>query len=195
MKRITHFGLVLVVALLTGCASTGHYFADRGRDAADVFSLAVGKGMGAKLRAGPVTVPPLLLEYTAAGLRGGELCRQDLTGIETNYHTLGTTDGGMVTFIGERFDLTTLDRGKNFVASSRVGEDTYIPFITTLDSESSIAYYGEVEAVVAIWYSVRVGFNVLELLDFVLGWTTLDIFNDDIGRKDKESNHEIHGTQ
>jgi hypothetical protein len=32
--------------------------------------------------------------------------------------------------------------------------------------------------------NVRCGFNPGELLDFILGWTTIDIFKDDIaGRK------------
>ena len=192
MRRASQLVLLLLAMLLAGCASTRSYFADRGRDAADVFSLSVGKGMGAKVRAGPVTLP-LLVEYTAAGLRGGEICSQDLSGVETNYHNLGTTDGGMGPLAFERFDLAQQDRGKNFAASSR-GGDTYTPFITRLESESSAAYYGEVEAVVAVWYSVRVGFNVLELLDFVVGWTTLDMFHDDIGTKNGKSNQALHGT-
>ena len=34
---------------------------------------------------------------------------------------------------------------------------------------------------IILFAGVRLEINLGELLDFVLGWTTLDIFNDDIG--------------
>lgn len=181
MKPTLQLLAVFLTAILTGCASTGSYFADRSHDAADVFSLAFGKGIGLKGRAGPVTTG-LMMDYTAVGLRGGEICHEDLSEIETNYDTRGARDGVMIIHSAERFTLTRSDRGKNFTASSRTG-DIVLPFITTLDTESSPAYYTEIEAVVAAYYSIRIAFNPGELLDFVLGWTTLDIFGDDIGRK------------
>jgi hypothetical protein len=33
---------------------------------------------------------------------------------------------------------------------------------------------------------LRVGFNPGELVDFLLGWTTLDIYNDDLGTRKVE---------
>ncbi len=41
--------------------------------------------------------------------------------------------------------------------------------------------YTEVEAVAALGPAVRVGINPGELVDFILGWTTLDIYSDDVG--------------
>ena len=44
----------------------------------------------------------------------------------------------------------------------------------------TLAYLTQVEAVVGLGPSIRLGFNPGELLDFILGWVTLDIFNDDL---------------
>jgi hypothetical protein len=37
----------------------------------------------------------------------------------------------------------------------------------------------QVEFVGGVWFSFRVGFSPGELVDFILGWTTLDIFGGD----------------
>jgi hypothetical protein len=43
-------------------------------------------------------------------------------------------------------------------------------------------YLTQVEVVIAIGGSVRLGLNPLEAVDFVLGWTTLDVLGDDSAR-------------
>ena len=53
----------------------------------------------------------------------------------------------------------------------------------------SLHYYTQVEAAAGLLLipSVRLGLNPGELIDFVLGWTTLDIFQDDLeAEKDKQ---------
>ena len=61
-----------------------------------------------------------------------------------------------------------------------------VPFITTgLRSPPGYGrglhpYYTQIEVTAALLVSVRVGVNAGELLDFILGWTTLDLFGDDI---------------
>ena len=73
MKNAVHVILFLIVAAgMTGCASTGRYFVDRGRDAADVFTLTVGTGLGAGVRAGPAHIG-LLLHQDRIGLMGGRI--------------------------------------------------------------------------------------------------------------------------
>ena len=42
-------------------------------------------------------------------------------------------------------------------------------------------YYTQVEAVAGVGYGVRFGFNIGEFIDLLLGWTTIDIYGDDIG--------------
>ncbi len=61
---------LLLPILVAGCSSTG-YMADRGRDAADIFTLTLGVGTGVKLRAGPVI---LAAEQNSdlIGLRSGK---------------------------------------------------------------------------------------------------------------------------
>ena len=67
MLRLLLVPLLALVA--TGCASSG-YLANRGRDAADVFTLTIGAGTGVKGRVGPLM---LAAEQNAdlVGLRGG----------------------------------------------------------------------------------------------------------------------------
>ena len=38
-----------------------------------------------------------------------------------------------------------------------------------------------IEVAVGLIRTIRIGFNVGELLDFIVGWTTLDICRDDLG--------------
>jgi hypothetical protein len=169
--------LLLSLSLICGCATSG-YWADRARDGADIFSLAVGQGLGVKARIGPVTAG-LLEDYTAAGLRGGEFCRQDLSERDIDYDKLRAIDGQFIVDNAERFNLTKLQRRKNFEASS-LGGGMHIPLLSLLQSDSSFAYYAQIEAVAGLYGSVRVGFNVGELFDFIIGWTTIDILHDDI---------------
>lgn len=178
MKTIQITILLSFSILVSGCAKP--YMIDRGRDVADIFSLAVGKGIGLKGRVGPSTFG-LLMDYTALGLRGGELCREDLSQIPANYSSRRAIDCAMWPVSIERFELTDNNRGKNFSASSYVG-DSPIPFFTKLDSGSNFSYYTDIEIVVAAYYSFRLGFNPGELVDFFLSWTTIDIYKDDISK-------------
>ena len=41
----------------------------------------------------------------------------------------------------------------------------------------------QIEAAIGIGPSLRLGFNPGELLDFILGWTTVDIYGDDAARQ------------
>lgn len=60
----------LPFVLAAGCASTG-YLADRGRDAADVFTLTAGVGDGVKVRVGPIQAAAVR-NADLAGLRAGQ---------------------------------------------------------------------------------------------------------------------------
>ncbi len=168
MKRTAQLILVLLVAaLLTGCTST--YWADRGRDAADIFTVTGGLGLGAKARVGPVATG-LMLQEDMVGLRGGTFSRASNKDL----------DAALV-FMGLEV-FTLIDwRGKDF------GTDTlFFVYIPRNDCEyikhfyhTKWPYYTQIEAVVALGPSVRLGFNPGELLDFILGFTTLDIAGDD----------------
>jgi len=86
------------------------------------------------------------------------------------------------------------DRNKSF---EPVGYPfvSYIPSITIGTGEKaaerppSYSYYTQIDAFAGALGGLRVGFNPGELVDFLLGWTTLDIYNDDLGARQSEGNH------
>ena len=53
----------------TGCTTT--YWVDRGRDAADIFTVGVGYGIGVQGRVGPL-VPGIGMHASVIGLESGE---------------------------------------------------------------------------------------------------------------------------
>jgi hypothetical protein len=174
---------VALSTLSSGCASTG-YVADRMRDAGDVFSAAVGVGTGAKVRVGPIQAA-LLADLPKAGMRGGQISAYG----KNDEFLPATHDYQLVCFGSEGFIPESNMRHKAFQANST------FPFFHTLHPQyrASVSYYTQLEVVVALGGSLRLGFNPGELLDFILGWTTLDIFNDDLNRK--EANHAMHRTK
>jgi hypothetical protein len=72
-------------------------------------------------------------------------------------------------------------RGKNYNAWG------YVPFVTTgfEDTETNPAYFTQIEVVGGFGLVLRLGFNPGELLDFVLGWATVDIYGDDSATKNQ----------
>jgi hypothetical protein len=166
---------VVIIINMTGCASTKGYFADRLRDAKDPITVGVGAGGGAKVRLGPVQAG-IITDFPLAYLRGGEfgtIASQEGTG-----HCMFLPDGDF-DFIwsgSEGFSSTnptTKQRRKVFRA-----ETDRIPFVYNLQSPNP-AYYSQIEIAGGILGTIRIGFNPGELLDFILGWMNIDIYNDD----------------
>jgi len=175
-KLIQTVAAVAIITSMTGCASTKCYFIDRGRDAADIVTLAAGVGLGAKVRLGPLDAG-LLINHDTIGLRGGEAVvnhgghgGDELRTLEFDT-PLKSIDG---------FDYG-YDRHKNYMAKGKYGfsqlEEQY---------KQNRAYYSQIEIVCAMLGSIRLGVNLGELADFILGWTTIDIFNDDLEAKKRE---------
>jgi hypothetical protein len=70
-------------------------------------------------------------------------------------------------------------RGKGFDAKS------VIPFLSLGDK----AYYiTQVEAAVGLGGTIRLGINPGELVDFLLGWMTIDFYGDDVQPQSREVN-------
>ena len=148
---------------------------DRGRDAADIFSATVGFGIGAKARIGPLQAG-LLAEADGIGLRGGTF--PDVSDNRESWFLPLTCDLQLFLVGMEGFDSnssTTSERHKDF-ATEPIG-----PFLSKVQKDKTAPYYyTQLETVIALGPSIRLGFNPGELLDFLLGWAGIDIFKDDI---------------
>lgn len=151
-------------------------------DAADVFTAAVGVGGGVKARVGPVQAG-VLLDIPKAGLRGGRL---SVYGGENEEFIPENHDFQMVCFGVEGFSLANDLRHKSFQAGATTSGDfgeAYIPFfhrVRSSDHSTNFSYYTDIQVVLAVGGSIRIGFNPGELLDFLLGWFTIDIYDDDL---------------
>lgn len=163
---------ICIFFLCSGCAGTNGYFADRGRDAADIFTLTAELGIGAKARVGTLTTG-LLLDKGIGGLRGGQLV---ITGTERQKGLPEDLDLYFFCTGTEWFNScreTGFKRGKDF--------GTGFGFLFwSMPIHKAPFYYTEIEAVIALGPGMRVGFNPGELIDFILGWGGIDIFQDDL---------------
>lgn len=166
---------------MTGCGTTRGYFGDRGRDAMDIVTVTGGLGIGGKLRLGPFQ-PALLHNTDIVGLRLG----QGFAGWEATTETFVPFPmrcfGDTAPFPNCGFQMEARnrfhkDRGKCIYAYSP------LPFVA---KGYHAAYYTQIEAVIGLGPSIRIGFNPGELIDFILGWGMVDIFRDDIGRKHRK---------
>lgn len=172
-----------MVISATGCATP--YVVNRGRDAADIFTATVGLGAGAKGRMGPLHAG-LFAGRDYAGLRGGILTGKFKGGGEIGVPA-AEVDCTVVAWYFFH-DNRTRDRGKNFSTDFFATTPFYYrleePFVR---DRKLIPYYTQFEIAVALGPSLRLGFNPGELIDFLLGWTTIDIFRDDIeGKKSNQ---------
>lgn len=166
----------LVSAICSGCATPG-YLGDRMRDAGDVFTATVGQNYGAKVRAGPLRAG-LFCGLDYAGLRAGEL------GLP--FHPSGyeqAIDLEFTALSSETFfpdDLQIAQRRGKLFKSEGIICFALPDEMPPASRRQRAAYYTQVEVAAGLFGGLRLGFNPGELLDFVLGWTTLDIYEDDL---------------
>ena len=77
-------------------------------------------------------------------------------------------------------------RQKNFLHIADITEPVGLLFNNPLRPDCRTphwSYLTQIEAVVGLGPTIRLGFNPGELLDFFFGWTTLDLFQDDLNRR------------
>jgi len=172
---------------------------DRRRDATDLFTATVGYGAGMKARVGPLQAG-LLVDVTGVGVRSGDLLGPSDFWPE-GYDTPGSWDIAATLFNVEACSggKTAMQRGKaySFITHSplvypqnpyRMREDdsphSFASRTQWLNENkyrhAPASFYTQIELAVALGPAVRLGFNPGELLDFILGWTTIDIFGDDL---------------
>jgi hypothetical protein len=174
----------LIALCGTGCSTPGA-LGHRARDAADIFTLSVGSGVGVRARVGPVHAG-LIADIGTTGLRGGQFQRSmgqsagelEYLGLPVDRITEGQPK---LAFAAEAFDPDDNRRGKGYVAISR------IPLITTsIRTEEGQPerwfhpYLTQMEMQLGLILMLRVGFNPAELVDFVLGLVGVDILGDDV---------------
>ena len=189
MKRVCQtLKWLLVSFAVAGCSSTRGYFINRCRDSADIFTLTVVGGAGAKVRFGPLQAGLCGLT-DLAGLRGGEVCCfNDEPDKEACVIEGVNMECVMGPYFQESFEYVNCEYGeerhKLFKATGFfVGWPVYSSFICRRkepDVFTHLHYATAIEAAAGAVIGVRLGLHPGELVDFVLGWTTLDIFGDDI---------------
>ena len=178
---------LLAAALLSGCASP--YMTDRGNDFADIMTMTLGKGLGASVHAGPAHVG-LFGGLDHVGLRGGVFrskWRQDSSlGWAGLFDPLIAFPGGEGIDTGGEWCRAPFDgaeiaeeRGKCFEVAG-VAPFIMLPKRTTQADSYATHYFTQVEASLGLGLTLRMGLNPGELLDFILGWTAIDIYEDDL---------------
>ena len=170
LTKATFAGMLL----LTGCATP--YLPDRGRDAADIFSFRIETGIGAKARIGPL----------AGGLYVGghpEAYFVDMSGVFVNRQAFYWENCSPKS-VGEPLSESVVIamRHKDFCADSFLFHNYFpVPFVQwPKPSGHNLAYYTQFEVVVGLWLAPRFGFNPGELLDFLVGWVGIDLYDDDL---------------
>ena len=193
-KLIQTISLAGFVILTVGCSTP--YMVDRGRDVADVFTVTVGYGVGVKARVGPLGTG-LFINSDIVGLRAGTFFRiEDDSPIKpTDFTSIIPRFYMFPIFVEEDFNLNGVPklRHKDFDA---VG--VLFPFYTWVsdpcDSSTRWVYNTQLEVAIGIGGTIRLGFNPGELLDCILGWTTIDMLGDDLESRKKKSNNGLEPT-
>jgi hypothetical protein len=202
---LTRLGVAATMGLLTGCATTKEYRIDRGRDANDILTLTVGRGVGVKARVGFVQTG-LLHNRDCAGLRSGSLFNSaDLEpenyGNDDQKHNSEESEIGPVGVFGVpiayfmpywgdgsgirtyRYYSTGNDQFRPLGIPKERGKQVDSWSSTFLVTHDNPQHLGQVEVVLGLGASVRFGFNAGELLDFLVGIFGGDIFDDDLAMR------------
>jgi hypothetical protein len=159
MKHYLAIGVIACCLLNTGCVYLDH----RARDLGDIVTLA---GEDKTITCVARVMFPLgisLGKGDGFGMREGYIGSYEYTEIVL-----------MIPMISNNFVMEFIPeddyRNKAYGVSSP-GREEKVYWAQWLSVQASVGFY----------YSLRVGVNLAETLDFVLGWTTLDLMEDDKG--------------
>jgi hypothetical protein len=160
MNRIL---MIVAVTMLVGGCTTA-YWQDRGHDAADIATLTAGTGGGAFVQVGPKPVGYGFIIDASGVEDGGKLGSvMYLTGLQ----------GVAERFAGYDFEDVRVKRGKLPPLLKDGNEKRPIPIMP--HHWTSLRIFAGVTV-----FSMSVGVNPGELVDFSLGWFGVDIYGDDV---------------
>lgn len=185
-------GAVLLVAaglLSGGCSSS--YWANRGRDSQDVFTLAVGLGLGAKARVGPLQAP-LIVQSDYAGLRCGEFFASPMRhDFWTYVSEAGYVVDQPIPLYVKEYD--TFYSGREIFDPDGLAEERHkrvwsqgMGPVTVDADRRNYGFYSQVECEAGAIVSLRVGVNPGELVDWLVGFAGFDLMGDDIGTEGEQ---------
>ena len=165
MKNIL---LWFLLPCLSGCA----YLHDRGRDACDMVTLAAeAKTVNASFQVSKCILGFGLAHGPGVGLRSG---------------TWGIFESGEINAVLSGFKLLVPSAGDQERHKGYDYSYSWIPWEHEEENFFGTYEKGEwfnafqVEVAAGLGIGARAGVNLAEILDFILGWTTLDICKDDI---------------
>jgi len=179
-KIVWGIGVLVLMLVQCGCMSSRSYLGDRMFDAADVFTTTVGVGAGGVARVGPFSTG-MFANTDLFGLRSGVLGIVSPLGPDgVQFNVLGWGFDG---YAGYPMHGCVEDRSK------QLGHKSY-GFIVGVSQfwkhPRNYSALTQIEVAGGILGTLRLGFNPGELLDFVLGWLTIDIYDDDLSVLSKQ---------
>jgi len=176
--------LLCVFTAMAGLTSSCAFTENRLRDVGDIFTITCGIGFGGGLHVGPVSTGAGMV-WDVYGLSSGYFGKNQMghfsSGCSFHLIVIGTEDAWS--------NLETRNRAKEYNA------DCY--FIGLPVYEQGLKgkplvppYFFQFEASAGFFGALRVGFNVAELVDFVLGFAGIDLLRDDVARLEQQENPE-----
>ncbi len=185
MKKIACICVICLLALMgSGCATVPYagYFADRLGDGGDIFTATLGIGAGAKIRVGPIQ-PALIVARDIVGLQGGQLFANP-QGVALGECVFPENGGEFFSFLGapglEWMNRPSYGWQVGWVRGWEGPWTTSVSWSFPCIVVSNVPQHNaQIEVAGGFILTGRVGFNPVELLDFVLGWFKIDICSDD----------------
>lgn len=197
--RLPLLFVALSSLISTGCASLKNYSVDRGHDLADIVTLAAEKdSLGVTLQVGPLITGVAKSDGQGIGLRSGHIGTYD-------FQDYAYFFGGRKSFDGndERdstsYDIESSILGLPFevLGAGVIANPFCLPDPDPIDwslidppiicDDGGWQVFCQCEVSIGMYGGIRVGLNPAEVLDFILGWTTLDICGDDTASRSRDT--------
>lgn len=179
--RTVYYLSLLATILLTCSGCTSAYWLDRGRDFNDVFHMGIGPGIGASGRVSAVQMG-IVSEMDFINLRGVQPLHA--FGKANTWSTAEMVLSGAEEFKGGPAQAIMQQRRKTY-GMDKIFMCWMRPMnnakgTANLPHSVSPAFYSDLEVTAGLLLAVRVGFNPGELVDFLLGFFTVDFYSDDV---------------